>query len=175
MYLFLLFSAAGCQIQPNADPGRGPFYYLRKNTFCHLGTNTLIQICLCTIFSSHGHQIEGEKNCLKLQNIYVWNCKIYLSQIAKYICQLPILENGQQAANWHMYLSLIVKYICLKLQNIFVSNSKMYLSLLFSAAGRQIRPNADPGRWLTSRKLTHVFVCYSKIYLSQIAKYICLK
>ena len=40
--------------------------------------------------------------CLKLQNVFVSNCKLYLSQIAK--C------------------------ICLKLQNVFVSNCKMYLS-----------------------------------------------
>ena len=40
--------------------------------------------------------------CLKLQNVFVSNCKMYLSQIAK--CN------------------------CLKLKNVFVSNCKMYLS-----------------------------------------------
>ena len=40
------------------------------------------------------------KKCLKLHNIFVSNCKIYLSQITR--------------------------YICFKLQNIFVSNCKTY-------------------------------------------------
>ena len=53
------------------------------------------------------------------QNVFVYNCKIYLSQIAKYICFK--LQNSF-FSNCKMYLSQIAKCICFKLINVFVSN-----------------------------------------------------
>ena len=60
--------------------------------------------------------------------------KIYLFQIAKYVC----LKLGNIfVSNWEMFLSQIATCICLKLHHVFVSNwkfLKMYLSqvLLFN-------------------------------------------
>ena len=49
--------------------------------------------------------------CLKLQNVFVSNYKIYLYQIAKFTC---LKLQNVFVSNCKMYLSQIVKYICLK-------------------------------------------------------------
>ena len=88
--------------------------------------------CIClkfqNLFVSNGKMYLSQIAkciCLKLPNVFVSNCKIYLSHIAKCIClKLPIVF----VLKCKMYLSQIVKFNCVTLQNIFVSNFKMYLS-----------------------------------------------
>ena len=64
--------------------------------------------------------------CLKLQNAFVSNCKIYSSQIAKCLClKLTAGYSATSAAVWFetlskLHLFQIAKCICLKLQNVLV-------------------------------------------------------
>ena len=55
----------------------------------------------------------------KFQNVFVSNCKIYMSHIEKLIC---LKFWNVFVSNCKMYLSQIAKFICLKLQNVFISN-----------------------------------------------------
>ena len=71
--------------------------------------------------------------CLNLQNLFVLNCKIYLSQIARCICLK--LQNAF-VSNCKRYLTQSAKCICPKLPNLFVSKCKMYLSQI----ARRTRP-----------------------------------
>ena len=66
--------------------------------------------------------------CLKLWNVFVFNCKMYLSTTYSFL----ILTNVF-VLYWRMYLCTLYfsetpKCICLKWQNLFVQNFQMYLS-----------------------------------------------
>ena len=89
------------------------------------------------------------------------NCKMYLSQFAKCICQdLLYLSKILNLP------SRISKYICLKFQNWFVYNFRMYFSKISKCI------------WLKFSKyiclkLKNIFVSNWKMYLCQIADCIC--
>ena len=79
--------------------------------------------------------------CLKLQNVFVSNCQIYLSTIATCIwgswmceCKRLWIRSSGLRRKWTLhnvldpvYLFQIAKCICLQLKNVFVYNCKMYL------------------------------------------------
>ena len=102
--------------------------------------------CYCLCLSSDFHHCKCI--CLKLQNIFVSNCKMYVFQI--------------------------VKCICLNLQNVFVSNCKMYFSqIVWSASLSNVLGNSLEAQ--TGWRQQDYPIDNSLMYLSQIAKCICLK
>ena len=106
------------------------------------------------------------------QNVFISNCQIYLSQIAKYI--LLRLEN----------------VFCLKSQNVFVLNSRIYLSQMLNGFVSNCKMYLSQiAKWicliLTNDVLVlywqmylcnvqNVFVQKSKMYLSQVAIFLFL-
>ena len=99
---------------------------------------------------------------------FVSNCKKYLFQIAKYMC---IKLTNVYFSNWEKYLSRIAICIGLKLWNVFVSNCKMYLWYIHKCIC-VILTNVFV-YWIFL-KLQNEFV-HGKMYLSQVAKFVCLK
>ena len=96
--------------------------------------------------------------CLNLRNLFVLNCKMYLSQSAKCIClKLQDLKKRARSvklsgradkclspSNCKIYLSQFTKFICPKLQNIFVSNCKMCLSQIAKCICLKLQKVFDP-------------------------------
>ena len=109
----------------------------------------LTNVFLYSLMDLHLHHGSGNPLAVflpqrrALRNVFVSNCKMYLSYIDKCISLLftgfapPIMAReipwryfSPCVAHFEMLLSQIAKCICLKLKIVLVSTSKMYLSTI---------------------------------------------